>query len=338
MSGFTCCIPTESLRKAYLHYADSRNPTAQTFVTLPQEGLELGIVSSAVPEIAHAISSLLIRSLEDARCDNGGHLPAEVVERVQRDIISPAGVANLWGVTGHRFVLSRRCDERNHEILATILVGRSKDTIFFFTGRYNNLRHSTIADDVDFDQPDRDDRSQKWFDRFAFPDVVRFKPRAYHHIANFVVNPNCRLRGIARLLLESIAKYYSREFIEAHNMPIEHSQYLLCGKGFWQIGDPPWLARMKKLGFYRRWGAESFFIEHDWAPLPPVRMHGVPMDNLAYNRLYGFPECYGEGQTPHPSDEHLFDRVPEVLKLAESPNAKLQYYQAMLDFVSRGGW
>ena len=46
--------------------------------------------------------------------------------------------------------LSRRVEaikQRNGDrtpILATILVGRSKDTVFFFTGRYNNLRHSTI--------------------------------------------------------------------------------------------------------------------------------------------------------------------------------------------------
>mgnify|MGYP006212689355 CR=1 FL=1 len=60
-------------------------------------GLELGIVRSEVPEIARAVSSLLTRSLEDARNDRGGHLPTAVVQRVQREIISPHGVGSLWG-------------------------------------------------------------------------------------------------------------------------------------------------------------------------------------------------------------------------------------------------
>jgi GNAT superfamily N-acetyltransferase len=326
-------VRTERLRAAYLHYDESRNPTAPTFVRLEQEDLELGIVSSAVPEIALAVSSLLTRSLEDARCDRGGHLPPEVVRRVQRDIISPAGVAGLWGTTGHRFVLARRLDASTHEIVATLLVGRRKGTIFFFTGRYNNLRHSTIAQDVDFDQPDADDPRHRWFDRFTFPDLVRFKPRAYHHIANFVVGPEQRQRGLAQLLLDSILRYYARDFIDGHGLPVVHSQFLLCGRGFWQIGDPPWLNRMQKLGFYRRWGAESFFIEHDWAPLPPVVVDGRTIDNVTYNHTYGLPGCYAAGSQPPPSDEHLMDRVPEVLRLADDPRAKLQYFQAMFDFV-----
>jgi GNAT superfamily N-acetyltransferase len=327
-------VSSTDLRAAYLHYDESRNPTAATCVTLPQEGLELGIVSSASPSMAWAISSLLTRSLEDARCDRGGHLPPEVVRRVQREIISPDGVANLWGATGHRFILARRHDAQTHELLATILIARSKETIFFFTGRYNNLRHSTIADEVDFDQPDGDDPSRRWFDRFAFPDVVRFKPRAYHHIANFVVSPDQRLRGLASLLLDSILRYYARDYLDQYSLPVVHSQHLLCGRGFWQIGDPPWLARMKRLGFYRRWGAESFFIEQAWAPLPPTVMNGQRVDNQSYDRLFGFPACYATTETPHPSEEHLFDRVPEVLRLAQAPHAKLQYYQALFDFAS----
>lgn len=325
-------IPTAALRAAYLQYEESRNPTAPNFVMLPH-GLELGIVSSARPEIALAISSILTRSLEAARCDKGGHLPPEVVRRVQRDIISPEGVATLWGVAGHRFVLTQRHDAETHEILATILVGRSKDTIFFFTGRYNNLRHSTIAEDVDFDQADGDDPAHKWFDRFAFPEIRRFKPSRYHHIANFVVSPDHRRGGIAGRFLQDIVRYYSREVLEDTHFPIVHSQYLLCGRGFWQIGDPPWMDRMQKLGFYRRFGAESFFIEHDWALLPPVTMQGERIENLAYNKMYAMPDCYNGDQRPHPSDEHLFERVPEVMRLARDPRAKLQYFQAMFDFA-----
>ncbi|MBM4360100.1 MAG: ankyrin repeat domain-containing protein [Deltaproteobacteria bacterium] len=240
-------VPTSVLRAAYVRYAGSSAPTLPNHVLL-EDDLELGIVSSAVPELARAISSLLCRSLEDARADRGGHLPVEVVRRVQLEIISPHGVAHLWGVTGHRFVLSRRAGDRS-ELLATILVGRSKDTLFFFTGRYNNLRHSTIAETVDFEEPDRDDPSHRWFDRFWFPDVTRLKPRGYHHIANFVVAKEQRGQKISRLLLDAITAHYAREHLLAAGRPVAHSQHLLCGRGFWQIGDPPWLPRMESSDF-----------------------------------------------------------------------------------------
>jgi hypothetical protein len=206
-------VATAVLRGAYVRYAASRNPLAPNYVVL-DDNMELGIVSSAVPEIARAVSSLLSRSLEDARNDRGGHLPVEVVKRVQTEIISPYGVAHIWGVTGHRFVLSRSVGPDQHEILATILVGRSKDTVFFFTGRYNNLRHTTIQETVDFKQPDRDNPDQKWFDRFCFPEVSRFKPRDYHHIANFVVQKAQRGHNLARFFLDAIVENYARDHLE----------------------------------------------------------------------------------------------------------------------------
>jgi GNAT superfamily N-acetyltransferase len=324
-------VPTSVLRAAYVRYAGSVAPSLPNYVSL-EDDLELGIVSSAVPEIARAISSLLCRSLEDARDDRGGYIPAAVVRRVQLEIISPHGVAHTWGVTGHRFVLSRPVGDRS-EILATILVGRSKDTIFFFTGRYNNLRHSTIDETVDFAQPDRDDPSHKWFDRFWFPEVTRFKPRGYHHIANFVVSKEQRGQKISRLLLGAITEHYARDHILAEGRAIGHSQHVLCGRGFWQIGDPPWLARMEKLGFYLRWGAESFFVEQDWAPLPKVLdRHGVPVDHVAYNTAAGITKRYAETTPRGNADEHLMDRVPEVLRRSADPRCKLQYFQAMFDF------
>lgn len=325
-------VATSLLRAAYLQYEGSQNPTAQNFVNL-SDNLELGIVSSGVIEVARAVSSLLSRSLEMAKDEHdGGHLPAEVVKRVQREIISPYGVANVWGTTGHRFVLSQRVSASQSEVLATILVSRSKDTIFFLTGRYNNLRHSTIAQDVDFEQPAKDNPAQKWFDLFVFPRLDRFKPLAYHHIANFVVAPEHRNRGLARLLISSIVKKYARDHIVGCGGEIEHSQHLLCGRGFWQIGDPPWLPRMRRLGFYLRWGAESFFMERDWAPLPRVFDQGEPISNLEYNRRAGLPQLYDEKNAPV-GGEHLLERVPEVVALAQSPHAKLQYFQTMFDFI-----
>jgi hypothetical protein len=328
-------VATSTLRGAYVRYEASLDPDGPGFVTL-DDGLEVGIVSSSVPEIACAVSSLLCRSLEDARNDLGGYIPPEVVRRVQREIISPFGVACIWGVTGHRFVLARRVSDQTHEILATILVGRSKDTIFFFTGRYNNLRHSTLAETVDFAQPDRDDPDQRWFDRFAFPDIRRFKPKAYHHIANFVVAKEHRRTRLSSILLDTIRTHYSRDHLRAHDRRVGHAQHLLCGRGFWQIGDPPWLARMERLGFFLRRGAESFFIEHAWAPLPRTfdPTTGAEVTNLAFNAAYGLPARYlgpaGPAKLEH---EHLLDRIPEVIRLSRDPRAKLQYFQAMFDFV-----
>jgi GNAT superfamily N-acetyltransferase len=325
-------LSTRVLRDAYIRHEASLTPAAPRYVALP-DGMELGIVSSAVPEIARAVSSLLCRSLEDARLDRGGHLPPEVVERVQREIISPYGVAHIWGITGHRFVLSRTVGPDRSEILGTILVGRSKDTIFFFTGRYNNLRHSTLRETVDFEQPDGDDASHQWFDRFAFPEIERFKPRAYHHIANFVVAKELRGRSLSRFILDRIVENYSRDYLTQHHLAAKHSQHLLCGRGLWQIGDPPWLERMERLGFYLRRGAESFFIAQDWAPLPEMRHRETKeiISNLAYNQSFGMPERYLSSRATK-SDEHLEERVPEVIRLSREPSAKLQYFQAMFDF------
>jgi hypothetical protein len=324
-------VPTPLLRGAYLHYEESLNLSAPNFVELG-EGLELGIVSSQVPDIAKAVSSILSRSLEDAKYTKGGYLPAEVVERVQLNIISPNGISDLWGITGHRFILSRNKGQGISEIIGSILVSRSRDSIFFFTGRYNNLRHSTIRETVDLEQPLADNPDQKWFDQFAFPPLEIFKPKGYHQIANFVINKEDRGTGLGRFFLDNIVKYYSRDYITTNKLPIEHSQHLLCGFGFWQIGDPPWLRKMQQMGFYLRAGAESFFVEQDWCPLPPIYQEGKLIDNVSYNASFGLPALY-ENWVTNGSPNHLVERIPEVSALALNPKAKLQYFQAMFDFV-----
>lgn len=325
-------VNEDLLRDAYLHYPQSLNPKAKTFVSFEDKNLELGIVSGQIPEIAKAVSSVLTCSLEDAKYTNGGYLPPEVAERVQHDIISPFGISSLWGITGHRFVLSRPATKGMREIVASILVARSKDTIFFFTGRYNNIQHSTITETVDLNQLDEHSPSHKWFDRFAFPDLEKFKPQYYHQVANFVVQRDCRGKGLARFFLENIVKYYSRDHILVHNNKVEHSQYLLCGRGFWQIGDPPWLPKMQALGFYLRGGAESFFLEHDWAPLAPIYSDGKIISNVEYNKSFGMPDKYDNWSLAL-SSEHLTKRIPEVMALSQNPKAKLQYFQAMYNFL-----
>ena len=325
-------VPTALLRSSYLRYEKSRSPSAPPYVRFANEGLELGIVSSDVPEIARAVSSLLSRSLEDAKDAHGGHLPAAIVERVQLEVISPERVAQLWGTHGHRFVLSRQEGDRS-EIIGTILVARRKGTVFFFTGRYNNQRHSAMERDIDWSQPAGTRADQKWFSLFAFPPIGQFKPAGYHHIANFVVAKEHRRQGLARFFLNALLAKYARDHIDLHKAPVEHSQFLLCGRGFWQIGDPPWLERMERLGFSLRWGAESFFLEQDWAPLPPIYAGDRPISNIEYNRSFRLPERYeGARPTPRP-DMHLIGRIPEVIRLSQDPRAKLQYFQAYWDFV-----
>jgi GNAT superfamily N-acetyltransferase len=325
-------VPTALLRSAYLRYDKSRNPSAPPYVRFEDEGIEMGIVSSEVPEMARAVSSLLSRSLEDAKDKLGGHLPSAIVERVQLEVISPQRVAQLWGPHGHRFVLSRQEGDRS-EIIGTILVARRKGSIFFFTGRYNNVRHSAMERDIDWQQPADKDPNQKWFSLFAFPPPPVFKPLGYHHIANFVVAKEHRRQGLARFFLKALLTKYARDYIDLHGGKVEHSQFLLCGKGFWQIGDPPWLERMERLGFSLRWGAESFFMERDWAPLPPIFADGKQISNVDYNTSFGLPKRYEDHRPPPRPGMHLVSRIPDVIKLAQDPRAKLQYFQVYWDFV-----
>ena len=53
----------ERLEGVSTHYPESRNPSAPPYVSFQETDLELGIVSSAVPEIARAVSSMLSCSL-----------------------------------------------------------------------------------------------------------------------------------------------------------------------------------------------------------------------------------------------------------------------------------
>lgn len=328
-------LPWETVHNSFIKYDESLNPAAPNYVPIGED-LTLGIVSSQVPEIAKAVSSILSRSLDDVRNSKEGYLPDSAVDRVQTNIISPHGIANVWGTTGHRFILAKHHGPSMVEIIASILVGRSKDTIFFLTGKYNNIRQSTIHEDVDVNLPDDEHPEHKWLERFAMPPLEKFKPLGYHHIANFVVNKEQRGTGLGRLFLNSIVKYYSRDHIQANNTGIQHSQHLLCGRGFWQIGDPPWLPKMQALGFYRRAGAENFFIDQPWAPLTPVywMSESNPVSNTKYNEYFGMPKVYEDNFVPSDkTDQHLLDRIPYVRCLSRNPKAKLQYFQAMYNFV-----
>jgi len=88
---------------------------------------------------------------------------------------------------------------------------------------------------------------------------------------------------------------------------------------------------MQKIGFKLRYGAESFYVDRYWDPLPPVYINGKQIDNVSYNKMFGLPQIYEN--IPNLNKEiHLMDRVPEVIELAKSGTAKLQYYQLLRSF------
>jgi hypothetical protein len=332
------------LHDAYEHYEDSLNVKAPPFVTIqtPNGAFELAMVNTEDIRVATAVSSLLTRSLEDAKYTNGGYLPPSIVQRVQTELVSPYGVTHLWGKMGRRFVLSRKAGDGMREIVASALVGESRDNVFFFTSRFNNLKHSQLANTLDFNLSLDGDPEHRWLDKFSFPEISRYKPEGFHHFANFVVErEGVRGQGLARLLLEEITKNYSREYLETTGAPITHSQRLLCGKGFWQIGDPPWLARMSSLGFTRRLGAETFHVDVPWDPLiPTLDQNGQKIDHVAYNRSFGMPQLYEKGcDLTDLTGDPLLERISTVIDLALSGNAKLQYFQLLFPFsrmIERG--
>jgi hypothetical protein len=335
-------VNADTLRKSYIRYEYSMNVSAPPYVNIDNK-YELAIVDAQVPEIAKAVSSVLTRSLNDAKYTNGGYLPPPIAERVQLELISPYGIAYVWGVTGHRFVLSREAKEGMREIISTAVVSRSRDGIFFFTSKFNNMRHSTLRYDLGLDHSADGNPEHKWFDKFWFPAVEQYKPARFHHFANFVVEKEgVRNQGIARLMLESIIQNYSKEYIEATEAKVTHSQRLLCGRGFWQIGDPPWLARMSKLGFKQRLGCETFHVETDWDPLiPTLDKDGRKIEHVPYNQSFGMPQLYlnmlakkdaasqqvYQDALSDPEDIHLFSRIPQVIGKSLSGKAKLQYFQ-----------
>lgn len=324
-------VSEDALRKSYIRYQNSNNMNANPYVTL-DDSMELGIVDTQNNiEIAQAISSLLSRSIDDAKDIYGGYLPEGIVMRAQLEYVSPYAISNLWGRYGYRFVLSRSVGNNKREIIGTALIANSKGTLFFFTNKYNNLRASTMTQDVDFNLCV--DGNHKWFDKFNFPNIRDYKPVGLNQLANFAVEKiGCRGLGLGKLLITEIVNNYA---IHHKDVVIKHSQPLICGKGLFQIADPSWLRFMLNIGFKLRIGAETFYIDREWSKLPSVTMNGKEINNVEYNNFFNMPQLYcGLDMSyaqDHP-DMHLLDRVPEVIELANSGYAKLQYYQLIYMF------
>ncbi|MEZ4337487.1 MAG: ankyrin repeat domain-containing protein [Sandaracinaceae bacterium] len=255
-------VPTSVLRAAYVRYANTTAPTQPSHVSL-EDGLELGIVSSAVPEIARA-DLLAALPLARGRARRSGRALSPLrCARAARDHLAARRRAHLGR---HRPLLCSRTVGDRSEILATILVGRSKDTIFF-TGRYK--QQPAPRDDP------RDRRLRAAEPRrpepalvrpLPLPEITRFKPRGYHHIANFVVSKEQRGKKLSRHLLDAIVEHYARDHLVARGRAVGHSQHLLAGGLLADRRSAVAAADGAARLLPALSGAESFFVEHPWAP------------------------------------------------------------------------
>jgi hypothetical protein len=88
---------------------------------------------------------------------------------------------------------------------------------------------------------------------------------------------------------------------------------------------------MLDIGFKVRHGAESFYVERDWAPLIPIKINNRILPNIEFNSMFGIHD----NQTLDKRLEkyYLLDRVDHIKKLNKSNKAKLQYYQLMYPFT-----
>lgn len=293
--------------------------------------LEFGIIDTTLhSEIAIGVSSLLSRSIEQAKCatsllDNKhrGYLPADIVSNAQLEYVSPEAVSNLWGKFGHRFVLSRQVTSDMSEIMGTILVSHSKNNLFFLTNKHNNI--SDISS-IDLSLPF--DKEHKWFDKFFIPELDEYKPPKYNQIANFVVSPEWRGYEIGKLIINTIASEYNKE-------SGSHSQPLICGEGLFQIADPSWLPYMLDIGFKVRYGAETYYVDHEWSPLAPVIMDGDVISNINYNKHFGMPNVYNSFRMSDLDNDNMMllpHRMYSSYNASLNPKYKLQYYQLYYKF------
>lgn len=314
-------VQTTDLRAAYL-----RNPTSpqigspNPFVTLPYQ-MELGMVNTIDhPSVALAVSSLLSRSIDRAKESRGGYLPDDIVERAQREYVSPYALSHLWGSMGRRFVLSMPVDSQVSEIIGTALISSTKSNLFFFTNKYNNVNWHEAKQIIDSDLMVD---GTKWFDRFNMPNLSDYKINSYNQLANFSVDEFHRGEGLGKFMIDSIIRHYA---LHNPNLQQTHSQYMICGDGLFQIADPRWLPYMLRCGFKHRAGAETFYLETESNPLPKLSSF---KSNVAYNQHCGIHDLYN---SPLNTEFALVDRIPRVMHLANNPLAKLQYYQLYRSF------
>jgi cytokinin dehydrogenase len=146
----------------------------------PVGPLLLGVMDAHAPLIADAVSRLLMRSIQDARASNGGHLPDWLVEDIQRNYISPEKVRSLWARTGHRFGVVQR-----NELIGTIHVACDPSMILTVD------RHRINVPAADF---------------------PGFKPADYHHVVNISVKHELRRARVGTAMVDGILRHFRHRF------------------------------------------------------------------------------------------------------------------------------
>ncbi len=138
----------------------------------PLGALTLGVVDPHLPGVAEGVSRLLMRSIQDAREEAGGHLPGWLVDDIERNYISPEKIRSLWAEAGHRFALVL-----GDEIVGTVHVARRHDLILTVDRHRNNVPAS---------------------------EHPGFKPEGFHHVVNMSVKHELRRAGLARRMFDGI--------------------------------------------------------------------------------------------------------------------------------------
>jgi hypothetical protein len=142
--------------------------------------VEIGVVDASLPGVAEGISRLLVRSIQDARADAGGHLPGWLVDDIEQNYISPEKVRTLWAPTGHRFAM-----RAGTEIVGTVHVARRHDMIL---------------------------TADRWRNNVSSADLPGKKPDRHHQVVNVSVLHELRHGGLAARLFDAVATSFRHLF------------------------------------------------------------------------------------------------------------------------------
>lgn len=239
-------IQTEVLKNAYL-------APPREIVNHAGDKFEIGIIDPNDPAVALRVSNVLSRSIEMSRASNKGHIPDDVVERVQDLFVSPEAVKKKWALVGNRFVVSKKVSDQDGvtEVLGTFLVTKNHDAIFFLSGNHDNLmpiRNSQgkILYYLDHDGRKIDQNFVNETIGSKFPDLSSYKPDGLYQIVNFAFLPEVRGAGLGKQVLLSAINEIKQRRIDKNGKPLFEKN---DGWGFWQVGEPPWQKRMQPMNF-----------------------------------------------------------------------------------------
>ena len=200
-TAIDCTAQLQDLRHAFI------GPTVMLNTSLGP--LELGVVDVEVSGVSEAISTLLVRSISDARESNQppGHLPDHLVDDVIRQYVSPEKVRTLWSAHGFRFALMNELGE----IIGSVLLGSDHRVILYVS---------------------------RWANNVPTEEYPGLKPEGYHHMMNLSVKHELRRARIGTLMMDAIMQNYRSLFngrgIWMRADPPWHDK--LAGLGF--VHDP----------------------------------------------------------------------------------------------------